>query len=273
MEAFQVYSINSRYRTSGNDSNFSYNINIDQNAKYDSVCVLSASVPISYYLVRDGHNQFILLEDDIETVINVPSGNYSVNSFQLILKKLLNDNSPHHWTYDISFPDSISECQTGKYTYSVTGNTSQPSIVLYPNSQLHRQFGFADGSTNTFTNNSLTSKYVVNFMLDNVLYIYSDIVVSNNEQNILCDLYSPNTAPYSYITFVNPNFIQTSRQLSTNNSNTFRFSIMTAEGDNIDLNGNHCDFTILLYRKDTVNKRMKQLLQLIIANPNNSLIK
>ena len=272
MEEFQVYSINNRYRINGNDSSFSYNINIDQNAKYDSVCVLSASVPISYYLVRDKHNSFILVENDIQTIIEIPNGNYSVESFQTILKKLLNDNSPNHWVYNITFPDSGTEAQTGKYTYTVSNNTGQPSIILYPNSELHRQFGFDDGSTNTFSNNKLTSKNVLNFMLDSVLYIYSDILVSSNEQNILCDLYSSNTAPYSYITFVNPNFIQTSRKLATNNSNVFNFSIMTADGENLDLNGNHCNFTLLLYKKDSVSKRMKQLLQLIITNPNNNLI-
>lgn len=273
MEAFQVYSINSRYRISGTDSNFAYNINIDQNSKYDSVCVLSASVPISYYLIRDGHNKFVLIENDIETVITIPSGNYSVASFQLIIKNLLNDNSPNNWTYNISFPDSQTEAQTGRYTFTVSGNTSQPSIFLYDNSQVHRQFGFDDNSMNTFVNNILVSKYVVNFMLDNVLYIYSDILTSNNEQNILCDLYSSNVAPYSYITYVNPNFIQNSRSLSTSKSNVFHFSIVTADGEILSLNGNHSCFTLLLYKKDSVNKRMRQLLQLIITNPNNNLIK
>ena len=84
----QIYYINSQYRTTGSNSKFSYEVKIPQTEKYDRVCVLQASIPLSFYLVRNGINTFTLTQLGVDTVITVPEGNYNFKSFMALLVSL-----------------------------------------------------------------------------------------------------------------------------------------------------------------------------------------
>src|SRR5947209_2636885 len=104
IENSSIYYINSANRTSGNDSDFTYAINIPPDSKYNKVCLLQASIPKSYYLVRD-NEVFQLDEDVIAANITVPPGNYGRKSFATTLSNLLTNLSPHGWTYVVTFPN------------------------------------------------------------------------------------------------------------------------------------------------------------------------
>lgn len=270
-DGFQIYTINSKFRISGTSSNFSYNINLPKDRKYDYCCLLSASIPISYYLIHSNHNTFQLRENSTTVDITVPIGNYSRNAFMTVVKNLMNTNSPNGWTYNITFPNDYTQTQTGKFTYTVSGNSSQPSIIMNSD-HIYRQFGFSRNSTNTFSSNSLTSTNVINFMEDNVIYIHSDICASNTDSNVLCDIYSSNAQPYSFMVFNSCNFVQNSRPLSTNDSNIFNFSIMNVDDEVLDLNGNEWACTILFYKKEAMSKLFRNYLKYKLSDENDNTI-
>ena len=117
----------------------------------------------SYYLVQSGQNTFTLVEGTSNAIITIPVGNYSRSSFQIQLQSLLNSSSPHSWTYAISIPNTLITGDTGLYTYTVTGNSSQPQFII--GSYLYEQLGFNANTTYMFSSGTLTSVNVVKFQL------------------------------------------------------------------------------------------------------------
>jgi hypothetical protein len=240
MEYSKIYYISSNYRETGNQTSFKYSFQIDKSKEYTHVSVLNATIPNTYYNVQSGYNTFQLLENLNNITIAIPPGNYNVNTFTATLKSLLNSNSPNGWTYNIIYSQLLS-----KFIYSVLGNTSQPSVITL-NSNLYRVLGFDEGSTNTFNNNVITSTNVLNFVLNPVLYIHSDIVKPYDE-NILVEINANNSQPLSYITYENKNIIETSKEISSSKNGIYEFFLIDNDDQTIDLNGNDFSFSIILF--------------------------
>ena len=257
----QIFYIDSAQRiptTGSSTSNFSYKFNIDPNTNFDRVVVLDLSIPTSYYLVQSGQNTFILEEMGVQVVITVSVGNYSRSAFGSTITTLLNTNSPNAWTYNISKSNSITGPETGKFHYSVTGNSSQPIFIF--GSYLYEQFGLNANSTNTFSSNVLDSTNVVSFSKETTLYLHSDICQSNSD-NILQQVYSSGEVDYSFIHFANTNPYEYSKPLNTS-SDTFTF-YLTDESDNlIDLNGINMNMTILMYKESIINNLLEKFITL-----------
>ena len=242
MDNSRIYYVNSESRLSGTNSRFAFPIQIPPNSGFDRVVVLQASIPLSYYLVQDGYNKFILIELGVETEITIPQGNYNVNNFMASLKTLLNTSSPNAWVYNITFDILVAH-----YTFTVTGNSGQPAIKV--NNHMYQQFGFNRSTTNTFSGDQLTSINSLNFIPESTLYIHSDIV--QEDINVLQEVYSNNTIPYSQITYkLQSEFDTYSKKLRTTGSNVFNFYLTNEEDEEMYLNGQHLLLTILLYKKD-----------------------
>ena len=135
--ASKKYYINSEQRLEGTTNSFAFGMQVPAN-KFDSVVVLQASIPMSFYTVEDGFNTFILTELGVDTIITVPPANYNVTSYPIVVKALLNSNSPNGWVYDMVFPISYTSGNTGKFTYTVTGNSGQPSMTF--TNEMHEEF-------------------------------------------------------------------------------------------------------------------------------------
>ena len=118
----QIFHINTFTRDSGTTEYFKHTVPIPSNSGADSVVVLQASIPSSFYLIQDGLNTFGLVEDGVTTTITVPPGNYSARVFASVVSTLMTTASPNHWTYSITLP-GVTAPSTGKFTYSVTGNS------------------------------------------------------------------------------------------------------------------------------------------------------
>lgn len=250
----QRYYINSENRNSGSSSNFTYKIEIPRGGNFDSVSVLSASIPLSYYLIRSPYNTMVLKEGVTEVMITVPEGNYSARSFMTDLVVLLNESSPNGWIYSMSLDSTLA-----KYTYTVTGNNgSQPTFIL--NNHLGDQTGFDINSVNPFVGDSLTSSNVLNFVSTNCLYLHSNICADKN--NILQEIFSNNTIPFSYITWSCPDVDLYSKPLVSNTDSSFSFSLADEHGTVIDLNGQDIQFTLLLYKKVDINQMFRTWLEL-----------
>ena len=125
-----IYYVNSAFRTNANDTNtqFSYYFDKFQNNDFDHVVVLSASIPKSFYLIQSGSNSFVLNENGTHVTITLTPGNYNRNSLLATVKLLLNSNSPNSWTYNITYPNINTTYDDGKFYFTVTGNSSQPSF-------------------------------------------------------------------------------------------------------------------------------------------------
>src|SRR2546423_12123643 len=120
--------VNSRNRISGTDSDFSYYFDMPKDSKYNKVCLLQASIPKSYYMVQAGEH-FTLQEGKLTAQITVTPANYSRKSFAAVLQSSLTTNSPNGWSYVITYTNTSTIGGTGKYTYTVSGNSgTQPAL-------------------------------------------------------------------------------------------------------------------------------------------------
>ncbi|MGV8131480.1 MAG: hypothetical protein ACP5N7_05275 [Candidatus Pacearchaeota archaeon] len=255
--------IDSDYRISGTSHDFTAKLNLPTDFDYDSVSLLQASIPKSYYLVREPFNTFILQENKTnEVTITVQPGNYSLSSFKNIIKTLLNDNSPNNLTYNLTSPNINTECSTGKITYTVEANiliTSQPALIFPYSSNLYKQFGFESESTNYFVNRSLTSVNVVNFNTINGLIILSDLVEGTpadpiHGSAVLQEIFSFNTFDYSNINFQNIDIQATAKLLNKRPSNTAHFTLTDLDAATLDLNGQPVNFSLVFFKRDRTNE-------------------
>lgn len=250
----KIFYINSRLRTDPNDtdSNFSYKLDMPPNNKFNSVCLLDISIPKSYYLVPSG-SYFILEENGVQTNITVSEGNYNRRNFATTVATLLNTLSPNLWVYTMTYNSAP---DTGKYVFSVTGNGGiQPKLIFVTSNNLFEQFGFVDGSTNTFSGSALTSTNCVKFSLEDVLYLHCSMV-SNGSDNVLREIYTSGNSDYSSINLQVTDVAAFSKDLTHNTSNLFNF-YLTDEDDNIiNLNGLNINMTLMVYEASTVSQTM-----------------
>ena len=255
----RLFYIDSHNRISGTHSDFLYELKYKD--EDDHVVLLQATIPKSYYLVQSGQNTFTLQEGISSAIITLPPGNYSRSSFQTQLQSLLNSTSPNHWTYAISIPNTLSTGDTGLYTYTVTGNTSQPQFII--GNYLYEQLGFDANTTYTFLGNTLVSTNVVKFQLEDSIFIHSDIA-NNGTDNILQEILAVDTLDYSNITFTCYNVEAYAKPMSTNKNNVYRFYVTDEDDNAINLNGQNVVFTLLLFKKDPLNKVVKQFIKLML---------
>src|SRR5688500_1878530 len=118
----RIYYINTLNRKQGTTENFTYELQIPLTEGYNRVSVLNVSIPNTFYLIQEGLNIFIIREGGIDRTITIPPGNYSSKTFLLIVAPLLNAGAPPGWSYTMTIPNHNATAQTGKITYSVTGN-------------------------------------------------------------------------------------------------------------------------------------------------------
>lgn len=247
IKASRSYYINAQNRLSGTPSSFTYKIDIPKagGITYERVVLMQANIPSSYYIVSATGNTFILKEGNTSVTITVPESNYNSESFATVVKELMNAFSPHQYTYDIIFPDSFSTGNSGKYTFTSTGDDS--ALVMI--NELYEQFGFQGNGTYPFVSRKLISNAVVKFVPEDTIYIHSDIV-ENEQQAILQDLYNHNSNTFSNLVFICPDPIAYSKVLRTNESNVFHFSLTNEHNKELQLNGLCPAFTIMLFSLD-----------------------
>ena len=238
--ANRIYYIDSEKRVAGTPSNFSYALDIPEGEKYDSCCVLSMTVPRSFYLVRDKLNIFKVEVDGTTYQIAVPPGNYNARDFMPLLRNLLQP----YVNMSISF-DSI----TGKYAYSYTDEKAVKFIFEHP-SRIGLQMGFDEVSTHEFVGKKLTSVNVLNFISTSTLFVHSDMV--NDSSSILQELYADNTAPFSNLVYHCQYPGMYNKRLKNAKNGVFNFSLVDEHDQEVDLNGHHILMTILLYKKENL---------------------
>ena len=232
----------------GTHTNFTIKLKIAPNNKFTHVALLRASIPRSFYIVDEPLNYFTLTEGLTDATITITPGNYTRKSLILEVIAQLNAGSPNGWTYSYTYPNMATQPDTGLYTFSVSGNTSQPSFTFTGRS-MTQQLGFAE-ATYTFSSDSLTSPYVCNLAgRDNVLYLISDIA-EGAQDSVLGSIITSSTPTMSYINYINEQVEETSLKWNgTHSSDTFYFKLVDEYKQAVDTKGNNIWFSLLLYRK------------------------
>lgn len=263
---YHVY-LDSINRIEGTSSNFSYNISFPREYSFNKVVVLNCTIPKTYYLIQDNYNTFILRELGVDKIIYIPLGNYTYSSWVATITNSLNANSPNTWVYSLIYPQSNTP-DTGKMTYTVTGNTGQPSFIFFQENSVAEQFGFELGSTNTFNSNSLTSKNIIKLQAEDRLFISSSMVVAKNNMTILQEVNCSSSPSYSTIVYqcTAPEFY--AKDLNSDKSSTYTFSLTDVHGQNIDLNGLSISMTLLFYKENDIWTRLKNFMKVILLKLN-----
>lgn len=253
----QTVHINSAFRQSGTDSDFVINIPLKKNNKFTHVAIIDISVPKSYYLIGQGENTFTIRENAIDYIVTIPIGNYNITSFIYVLNNIFQHTSGLNH-YNVSFPDSKTEAQTGKMTFTHT-NTQHNSEFIFGNNHLPEVMGFARGSTNQFVigqnSSSLISTNICNFQRESTLFIHSNLA-SNSEDDILIELFASGNPDLSNINLNSGDLEEHSKEFIGSQSNSFHFYITDEYRQSLDLNGINLLITLCFYEKNTISTLM-----------------
>jgi hypothetical protein len=258
--ASKLIYLDSEERISGSSSNFSYAIDIPDGAKYDTCCVLSMTIPRSYYLVRSGQNRGILVlageggASPVEHPFEIPPGNYNADNFAEVLLALLNGITTGMPVVPGTFTITFSTI-TGKYTYSYAG-LGTAAIKLEDPSRLGHQMGFDEISVNHFVGGTLQSKNVVNFVSTSTLFLHSDMV--DDSTDVLQEVYADNSLPFSNLVYNCRAPGMYAKKLRNNTSSLFNFSLCDEHDKEVDLNGHEILFTLILYRREDLTKTFQK---------------
>jgi len=241
LEKDLVY-VSSSNRLSGSSNDFTIDLS-DQirPIDYDSITLLNFSCPKSYYLINSYNNTFTVLESKTTTTITVPVGNYILSNLTSALTTALTACS---FTYAVAIDKRI-----GKYTFTVSGNLSQPTFTF--DDGLAYVLGFEETSY-TFASNILTSINVVNLQLTNTIELMSDVV-----RNSVLSVVIPAISDFSVINYNEPNPSFASKELVRSNIKSGRFYLIDGNtGTPLDLNGLNFNFTFAIYKKNTYYNKM-----------------
>lgn len=260
-----VLNFNSKDRISGNNSNFiSAPVDLGTNA-YDSVALVQASIPKSYYNCPSGYNTFTLRENSTSVTVTIPPGNYTRINLQSVLATQLTLVSPNARTYTVSYPAST-QADTFHYTFSVNSITIAVQFIFSSRSPF-RQLGF-DVGTYTFavgvTTSTLESVNAINLAYILRAFIKSNIV-ANATDEILEELLNFGSFPSSSVmSFQQVSFDLNSRVYNKDNKNSWSFALVDAFGVEIDLNNIPWAFSLVLYQRNATHEIHKK--DLLITN-------
>lgn len=252
----EIFYINSYNRINGDNSDFTYQLNIDNNIAWDRVVLIDASIPKSYYNVQDGQNTFTLIDDNGTHTITITPSNYTRTSLCTVLSSLLTNGGI---TYTITYQNIMEQGDNGKLIFTCSGNSTQPQFTF--DNYLYEQLGFEKNTTYTFSGNSLTSPNICNLSPEGTLFITSNIV-QNKSDSILGNIITPIDSSYSYVVYYNSAILEKSKKYSGSGSNVYWFKLVNENGDKINLNGLNMVFTIMIYKSNNIDNLIKGYIKL-----------
>lgn len=269
----QTIYINSRNRQSGTDGDFYYNIGLKPGNEFNRVTLLGAGIPKSYYSVITGRNYFDLTEASGTARITVPIGNYTRQSLASAIQVLLRSESPGGYTYTITYPNTATSSDTGKYTFTVSDNSGdQPSFVFDATTFIDELMGFGSigiASTHTFSSNTLTSLNVINLQPFSCIQIHCDLVDNGPQvgsadilQHVFANIGSASFSNISYTCQEPESF---SHKISNNTTNLSRFYLTDEDNIPIDLNGVNMQLIVMFWKKNETLQHMTDFTTLLTA--------
>lgn len=251
-----VISFNSKDRIGGTNSSFlSKPIDLGIN-KYDSVCLVQASIPRSFYNVATNYNTFTLYEPTGNKTITItltPASYNKINLASVLASTLTAASlaSGNGWTYSVSYPASTAG-DTFKYTFSVSGNLTQPQFIFTTN--LNRQLGFEENTTYTFSANSLTSANCINLSYITRAFIKSNVCL-NAQDGILEEILNYGSYPMLSLCYYQQlSFDLNTRTYNDTATNSWNFSLVDSFDRVIELNGIPWSFSLVFYKRNDTHQ-------------------
>lgn len=248
-----IINLNSKDRVAGiNNSFISQPVDLGVN-KYDTVCLVSASIPKSYYNFPSGYNTFTLTEVTART-ITVPPGNYNKNSLVTALNTLFNTGAPVGWVYTIIY-GSLTGVDNFKFTFSVTGNSgTQPYLSFQNETSPFLQLGFEENSINNFTSDTLVSTNAINLQYVLRMFIKTNLVEEATD-SILEEILNVGQYPFqSLIYYEQIDFDMNSRKFNSSGSNSWQFNLVDSYNRPVDLNGISWSFSLVFYQRNDTHE-------------------
>ena len=244
-----IVHVNSSKRLSGTSSDFT--IDLSQQIRipnqYDRASLVSFSCPKSYYLITADNDSFTVTEGKTTRTIELLHGNYSFTSLATELEEELNAFGVG-WVYTVLADKSV-----GKFFFSVTGHTSQPSFDFSGATSPYYIVGF-DEAVYSFTSDVLYSVNLVNLQRIDSMQLLCNFVNGGILSTII-----PDVSDFGLIQFQEPDAILTSQIVSLSNFQQCHFSLVDGDdGAIIDLNGLHFDFVFIIYQRNTYFSQMLQ---------------
>ena len=192
----------------------------EQNILYNEISVIHAQIPISYYLINDTNNLFVLSSGSY----SLTYGNYNATSFKSHLLNLLGS------TFSL-----VLDSSTGKYTLSCTS-----SFTILSTTTCYKILGL-EKNKSYIVESSLTCPYPCNFLGIQKIKIKSGTFKTNNKDsgnNGHCDILTTipvNDSQFGLINYIN----HTNFKNIINNDDIINIDIsITDEDDNlINFNG------------------------------------
>lgn len=248
--------IDSGTQLSSNSNTWSANLDINLDIEaYDRVTLIQCQIPTSYYLVVSGSNQIVLTEGTQSVTILITPGNYNIFSWSSHVAGLLTSNSPNGYSYTITYPNSYTSPDTGKFTYTVSSTAQTVSFTFPSTTTVFDQFGFYPNTTNTFVGGILVSAAVVSFVPETSLFIHCSACDAESTapfSDVLEGIYGFNVQPFSSIVFVNPDPVNTSKKLKSRDRSV-TFSICDERGGPIFLNAQNVLLTLMVFQDTMTN--------------------
>ena len=261
-ENTRIYYINTGNSLIGTNNTYSQAIQINESEKFDRVVLLQAEIPVSYYVINEGSNEFLLTELGTSVSIQIPRGNYNAESFSIAVKALLDLNSPNGYTYSIRYPNNYTENNTGLFTYTVNTNAS-PISLEFGDTPLVEQFGFQRRSINEFTpglsTSSLMSDVVMKFIPEDTIFVHSSLV-DNGSDDVLQPLFFGNSSVLGNLSYLCPDPLAYSKPLVSVSDKAPIFTFTDENNTPVYFNGQNVVLTVMFFKVNKIYDEIKSSL-------------
>jgi len=267
-----ILTFNSKDRIAGTNSNFvSEPIDLGLN-KYNSVCLMQASIPKSYYNMPTNYNEFTLNEIDqngfqFPKTITIPIGNYNKINLASKLSTIMTAASTFGCTYTVSNP-LATEPDTFKFTFTITNlGTLGGASLIFDETSPFRQLGFEPSSTNNFVLSG-SSLVLQSTNAINLAYILRAFIKTNMVQNsndsILEEILNIGSYPTSSLVYYQQIDIDANtREYNSSSINSWNFVLVDGFDQEIDLNGISWAFSVLFYTRNITHEIHRNELQIL----------
>jgi hypothetical protein len=238
IESIQIY-LNSRYATEiigDNIANSVYYLPVIEipDGHHIYLSLQNATIPYSFYSISTFDNTFIFgLVGDPPTTYVVEPGNYNIKQLLDVIRLAMGVS--YTITYNV-------------ITSKVLITHATSNFTIYA-STINHTLGFSKTSNTTSTGNSLNGRDCVNVNQIRALNIeinfptYNVNIAQAYNQNILATI-PVYVAPYSIITYQNPNNFRTN--LYVNKLDQIQIRILDNENRLVDMNGINYQMTLQL---------------------------
>jgi hypothetical protein len=231
-----------RYYSSTSYCEFSFPVySIDSTSTFYA-SVVHASIPYSFYNINSSNN-CLCYTNNSSTIyrVYINPGNYTATTLLSQLQSIL----PSSFTVTYSnTQNTFTFTNANTFTFIYNSLIGFSTCLALLGFTLTSQTSTVSGTTYTLTSNTLVNLASVRCICVNTsIHTGSIFTYSPNNQNILCSI-PVSTAPFSIITFDNPNHYKV--DLSTNIFNSIVIKLTDQAGNILNLNGLNWSITLQL---------------------------